>query len=52
MMYTVTITQVGKDVLELGQHHGSVLVLVVQLAQLDVVVVVTLLVGGGLGLVD
>jgi hypothetical protein len=45
-------TQVGENVLELSQHHGAVLVLVVQLAQLNVVVVVTLLVGGSLGLVD
>jgi len=33
------ISQVGQDVLELSQHHGSVLVLVVKLAQLNVVVV-------------
>jgi len=33
------ISQVGEDVLELSQHHGAVLVLVVELAELDVVVV-------------
>jgi hypothetical protein len=42
------ITQVGQEVVELGQHHGSVLVLVVELAQLDVVVVVS----GIIGLLD
>ena len=35
------LTQVGQDVFELGQHHGSVLVLVVELAEFDKVVVVT-----------
>merc|ERR1712158_197574 len=34
------IAQHDQEVLELGQHHGAVLVLVVELAQLDVVVVV------------
>jgi hypothetical protein len=45
-------TQVAEDVLELSEHHGAVLVLVVELAQLNVVVEVSLTVGGLLGLVD
>ena len=48
----VVLTQVGEDVLELGQHHGAVLVLVVELAELDVVVVGAGGLGGLLGLVD
>ena len=32
------LTEVGEDVLQLGEHHGSVLVLVVELAELHVVV--------------
>jgi hypothetical protein len=39
------VAQVSEDVLQLGQHHRAVVVLVVQLQQLDVVVVVA----GGLG---
>ena len=35
------VSQVAQDVLQLGQHHGAVLVLVVELAELDKVVVVT-----------
>ena len=46
------LTQVAEDVLELSQHHGAVLVLVVELAQLDVVVEGSLTVGGLLSLVD
>merc|ERR1711893_35176 len=46
------ISQVGEDVLELSQHHGTVLVLVVELAELDVVVVVASVLGGLEGLVD
>jgi len=46
------ISQVGEDVLELSQHHGSVLVLVVELAELDVVVVGSGALWGGDGLVD
>ena len=46
------ITQVGEDVLELSQHHGAVLVLVVQLAELNVVVVVARALWGLQGLVD
>ena len=46
------VTQVGEDVLKLGQHHGAVLVLVVELAEFDVVVVVALTVGSLLGLVN
>merc|ERR1711881_511050 len=46
------ISQVGQDVLELSQHHGSVLVLVVELAELNVVVVVSGVLRGLEGLVD
>merc|ERR1739849_67224 len=35
------VTHVAQNVLQLGQHHGAVLVLVIELAQLDKVVVVT-----------
>ena len=35
------VPQVAQDVLQLGQHHGAVLVLVVELAELDKVMVVT-----------
>ena len=45
-------TKVGKDVLQLGEHHGAVAVLVVQLAQVHVVLVAAAAVGGGLGLLD
>merc|ERR1712241_885620 len=34
------ISQVGQDVFKLSQHHGSILVFVVQFAQFDVVMVV------------
>ena len=44
------VAQVGEDVLQLGQHHRAVVVLVVQLEQLDVVVVVAGGLGGVLGL--
>merc|ERR1712042_45971 len=46
------ISQVAQDVLEFSQHHGSVLVLVVELAELDVVVVVARVLWGLQGLVD
>ncbi len=46
------IGQVGEDVLQLGEHHGAVLVLVVELAQLDVVVSGALAVLGLLRLVN
>ena len=39
------LTKIAQDVLKLGQHHGSILVLVVQLAQLNVVMVVARVVG-------
>jgi len=39
------VTKVAQDVLELGQHDGTILVLVVQLAELNVVMVVTSAVG-------
>lgn len=40
------VTHVGQQVLQLSQHHGAVVVLVVQLQQLDEVVVVAGGVGG------
>ena len=43
------VTQVAEDVVELGEHHGAVAVLVVQLQQLEVVTVGALGVGGGHG---
>ena len=42
------LTKIAQDVLELGQHDGAVLVLVVQFAQLNVVVVIA----GAVGLLD
>jgi hypothetical protein len=44
------VAQVGEDVLQLGQHHRAVVVLVVELEELDVVVVVAGGLGGVLGL--
>ena len=46
------VTQVGEDVFQLSQHHGAVLVFVVQLQQLHVVGVGSLAVGGLQGLLD
>jgi len=46
------ISQVGQNVFELSQHHGSVLVFVVQFAQLDVVMVVAMVIGGLQGCLD
>jgi len=46
------IAQVAQKVLQLGQHHGTVLVLVVELAELDEVVVVTGVLGLLEGLLD
>merc|ERR1719219_1220839 len=43
------VTEVAKDVVQLGQHHSAVAVLVVELQQLQVVVVASLGVGGGHG---
>ena len=40
------LTQVGQDVFELGQHHGSVFVFVVQFAQFNVVMVVAMIFWG------
>lgn len=39
-MEIIFLTQVGQDVFELSQHHGTILVFVVQFAQLGVVMVV------------
>ena len=46
------LTQVGQDVFELSQHHGSVFVFVVQFAQFNVVMVVAMVFGGLQGSVD
>ena len=46
------LTQVGQDVFELSQHHGSVFVFVVQFAQFNVVMVVAVVFGGLQGSVD
>ena len=46
------LTQVGQDVFELGQHHGSVFVFVVQFAQFNVVMVVAMIFWGLQGCID
>merc|ERR1719474_1602382 len=46
------ITKIGKNVLKLSKHHGSVVVFVVQLKKLNVVVVGSGGVGGALGSID
>jgi len=46
------ITKIAEEVLELGQHHGAVLVLVVELAELNEVVVVAGVLGLLEGLLD
>merc|ERR1719402_135272 len=46
------ISKIGKDVLKLSKHHGSVAVFVVQLKKLDVVVVGSGGVRGALGGID
>ena len=40
------VSKVAQDVVELSEHHGAVLVFVVQLQELEVVVVCSLAVGG------
>jgi hypothetical protein len=50
--YFEVLTQVGQNVFKLSQHHGSVLVFVVQFAQFDVVMVVSAHVGCLQGSVD
>ena len=42
-------TQVGQNVFELSQHHGSILVFVVQFAQFNVVMVVAMVFWGSQG---
>ena len=46
------LTQVGQDVFKLSQHHGSILIFVVQFAQFNVVMVVAVVFGGLQGSVD
>ena len=46
------LTQVGQDVFKLSQHHGSILVFVVQFAQFNVVMVVAVVFGGLQGSID
>ena len=46
------VSEVGQDVVKLGQHHGTVGVFVVQLEELEVVSVASLGVGGGDGGLD
>ena len=46
------LTQIGDEILELGQHHGTVLVLVVEFAQLEIIVDSTLEFLGAQALVD
>ena len=46
------LTQVGQDVFELSQHHGSVFVFVVQFAQFNVVMVVAMIFWGLQGCID
>ena len=46
------LTQVGQDVFELSQHHGSVFVFVVQFAQFNVVMVVAMIIWGLQGCID
>ena len=46
------VAEVAQDVVQLGEHHGAVLVFVVQLQQLHVVGVGSLAVGGLQGLLD
>merc|ERR1712241_1651314 len=46
------VSKIGKDVLELGKHHGSVAVFVIKLKKFNVVVVGSGGVGGVLGSVN
>merc|ERR1712223_257709 len=46
------LTQVGQDVFELGQHHGSIFVFVVQFTQFNVVMVVAMIFWGLQGCID
>jgi len=46
------ITKIGKDVFELSEHHGSVSIFVVELAQIKVILVDSAAVRGILGSLD
>jgi len=46
------ISKIGKDVLELSKHHGSVAVFVIKLKEFNIVVVGSRGVGGVLGSID